>query len=145
MSVLEYPVHYQEYKHFGIKIPSGYSVHGIDVSRYQLQIDWERVSKMQVDDTRLKFVFIKATEGTYIVDKYFHRNWERARKQKLAIGAYHFFHPNLSPKDQALLFSRTVKLRSGDLPPVVPGPRVGEPRRRNGGCPHGLQGAAARP
>jgi lysozyme len=118
-SFLEYPIHYKEYKHFGIRIPSGYQIHGIDVSRWQQRIDWALVKKMRVGDTKVGFVFVKATEGTYIVDPQFERNWEQLATHKIARGAYHFFHPNLSPKDQALHFARTVRLKSGDLPPVV--------------------------
>ena len=119
LTVLEYPIHYKEYKHFGIKIPSNYKIHGIDVSRYQDRIDWERVKKMQVGNTKLHFVFIKATEGTNLVDSQFERNWVHASKQKMVRGAYHFFRPNFSPKDQAILFAKMVKLSAGDLPPVV--------------------------
>jgi lysozyme len=119
VSLLEYPIHYKEYRHFGIKIPSGYALHGIDVSRYQERIDWKRVKEMDVSGTRVQFAFIKATEGTYLVDRYFVRNWADASRQKITRGAYHFFHPNLSPRDQALHFSKTVKLVKGDLPPVV--------------------------
>ena len=125
-SLVEYPLHYKEYKHFGIRIPSGYSVHGIDVSRWQSRVDWTRVSKMKVGKIRVTFAFIKATEGTWIEDPEFDVNWEKARKNGIVRGAYHFFLHNVSAKDQALKFTKTVKLRSGDLPPVVD---VEEPHR----------------
>ncbi|HND87798.1 MAG TPA: GH25 family lysozyme, partial [Saprospiraceae bacterium] len=41
------------------------------------------------------------------------------RRNGMIRGAYHFFLPNISPKDQFKKFSNAVKLRSGDLPPVV--------------------------
>ncbi len=119
VSVLEYPIHYKEYRHFGIRIPHGYTIHGIDVSRWQKRIDWSLVRKMQVGDTRIRFAFAKATEGTNIVDPQFERNWEQMNRHGIVRGAYHYFHPNLSPRDQAMHFTKTVKLRSGDLPPVV--------------------------
>lgn len=119
VALVDYPLHYKEYKHFGIRIPNGYSVHGIDVSRYQSRVDWQRVRNMQVDDVRISFAFIKATEGSWLKDRQFHNNWSNARKHGIIRGAYHFFLPNISPKDQAKLFIRTVKLKSGDLPPVV--------------------------
>jgi lysozyme len=118
-SFVEYPIHYKEYKHFGIRIPGGFSVHGIDVSRYQSRVDWQRVKKMKVGDIRITFAFIKSTEGSWREDPEFGMNWENARKAGIIRGAYHFFLPNISPRDQAMLFMRTVKLRSGDLPPVV--------------------------
>ena len=33
--------HYVRYDQFGIEIPINYSIHGIDVSKYQRVIDWE--------------------------------------------------------------------------------------------------------
>lgn len=118
-SLIEYPLHYKEYKQFGIRIPSGYSVHGIDVSKWQQRVDWTRVKKMKVGDVSITFAFIKATEGSWMKDPEFDKNWENARKHGIIRGAYHFFWPNISPKDQAAKFIRAVKLRSGDLPPVV--------------------------
>ncbi|MBK7937069.1 MAG: glycoside hydrolase family 25 protein [Lewinellaceae bacterium] len=119
LSLLEYPLHYKEYKHFGIRIPHGYQVHGIDVSRYQSKVDWARVKKMQVDGIRISFAFIKATEGSWMEDPEFDNNWGNARSAGIVRGAYHYFLPNISPKDQASRFVNTVRLRSGDLPPVV--------------------------
>lgn len=119
LSLLEYPFHYREYKQFGIRIPHGYQVHGIDVSRYQQRVDWRRVKKMEVGNIRIMFAFIKATEGSWLKDPQFERNWENAREAGIICGAYHYFLPNISPKDQAAKFIKTVRLRSGDLPPVV--------------------------
>jgi lysozyme len=119
MSVIEYPIHYKEYKEFGIKIPSGYSIHGIDVSKWQQRIDWDLVRQMKVNNTSVKFAFVKATEGSAYVDPQFERNWRELDKTQITRGAYHFFHPNISPKDQARVFARTVTLKAGDLPPVV--------------------------
>lgn len=119
LSLVEYPVHYKEYEHFGIRIPSGYETHGIDVSRWQRRVDWERVKKMKVGNVKVTFAFIKATEGTWMKDPEFERNWSGAREAGIIRGAYHFFQPNASVKDQFLQFAKAVKLRSGDLPPVV--------------------------
>ncbi|MCB0527199.1 MAG: glycoside hydrolase family 25 protein [Saprospiraceae bacterium] len=118
-SLLDYPLHYKEYKHFGIRIPRGYQVHGIDVSRYQSRVDWERVRNMQVDGIRVSFAFIKATEGSWKEDPEFDSNWRNARRAGIIRGAYHYFLPDISPKDQAKVFTGTVRLLSGDLPPVV--------------------------
>lgn len=119
LSIFEYPFHYKEYKHFGIRIPSGYSVHGIDVSKYQARVDWARVKKMKVGGIQITFAFMKATEGTWLKDAQFETNWENARRQGVIRGAYHYFLPDVSPKEQAQHFIRNVRLRSGDLPPVV--------------------------
>lgn len=50
-------------KEYGVCIPSGYDIHGIDISHYQGKIDWERLQRNQQAATPLHFVFMKATEG----------------------------------------------------------------------------------
>ena len=118
-SLLEYPLHYKEYKQFGIRIPGQYSIHGIDVSKWQSRVDWERIKKMKVGDIQITFAFMKATEGSWMKDPEFDRNWENAKRNGLTRGAYHFFWPSVSVKDQAFNFIKTVTLKSGDLPPVI--------------------------
>jgi len=110
---------YRMYPGFGIGIPEGYSIHGIDVSRYQYNVNWTLVRKMKSLDIRLGFAFIKATEGTTIIDPSFNRNWRKSKEAGLVRGAYHFFRPGNSGKKQAASFIRQVKLRKGDLPPVL--------------------------
>ena len=106
-------------KHFGIPIPEKYTVHGIDVSRYQDRINWEEVKKMKVDSIKISFAFIKATEGKTRIDRYFSINWKNAKRNKLIRGAYHFYCPQISSKLQAENFISNVKLEKGDLPPVL--------------------------
>ncbi|MET0394546.1 MAG: GH25 family lysozyme [Chitinophagaceae bacterium] len=107
------------YREFGITIPDEYSIHGIDVSRYQHLIAWEEVKKMQVDRIRLSFAFIKATEGIGNTDPQFHRNWKKAQSSGIIRGAYHFFIATRDGKAQAEQFIRKVELETGDLPPVL--------------------------
>lgn len=112
-------IHFTQYKAFGIAIPDGFKVHGIDVSRYQQFIGWEEVKNMRVSGLKIDFVFIKATEGENLTDPYFKRNWQQAQKHRLVRGAYHFFLPDRSAAGQARLFLNLVKLEPGDLPPVL--------------------------
>jgi lysozyme len=107
------------YKEFGIAIPTAYSIHGIDVSRYQQAVSWQLVKEMKVNNIQLGFAFIKATEGNNLVDPYFSRNWRKAREAGIVRGAYHFFNPKKDGKSQAKRFISTVDLQSGDLPPVL--------------------------
>ena len=93
---------------------SGYSVHGIDVSAYQGRIDWPVVAR-----NRVRFAFIKASEGATLRDPRFARNWRAARAAGVLCGAYHYFQPNRDGQIQADLFARTVPLAPGDLPPVL--------------------------
>ena len=52
-----------EYPEFGIKIPVNYSIHGIDVSKYQEYINWQAVKDMRVKDVHISFVFVKALDS----------------------------------------------------------------------------------
>jgi len=110
---------YRTYSSYNIKIPHGYSIHGIDVSYYQGKIDWKRGKAMKDDDVQVNFAFIKATEGLFNVDPYFQRNWREAPKAGVICGAYHFFRPKKSGEWQAKFFLQTVHFEAGDLPPVV--------------------------
>ncbi|UOQ73272.1 glycoside hydrolase family 25 protein [Hymenobacter cellulosilyticus] len=93
---------------------TGYSVHGIDVSSYQGKVDWATVAEHNV-----RFAFIKASEGVTLRDSRFQRNWKGARAAGIYRGAYHYFQPNYDGAKQANLFTRTVPLEAGDLPPVL--------------------------
>lgn len=110
---------FTRYAEFGINIPSDYSIHGIDVSRYQRVIAWDQVKAMRVADMQIGFAFIKATEGVENVDPQFSRNWRKARSNDMTRGAYHFFIASKDGKLQAENFIRRVRLESGDLPPVL--------------------------
>jgi lysozyme len=107
------------YKEFGIAIPEQYSIHGIDVSRYQQMIAWDAVKEMKVENISIQFAFIKATEGIGNVDAQFHRNWKKAKQQGITRGAYHFFIASKDGMSQAKNFIDEVKLEPGDLPPVL--------------------------
>ncbi|HEX6428246.1 MAG TPA: GH25 family lysozyme [Niastella sp.] len=116
---LERRAHFIRYEAFGIEIPTRYTIHGIDVSRYQETIDWQSVQGMNVEGVKLGFTFIKATEGIESEDRFFKRNWKRTKDAGMARGAYHFFIATKSGKAQAEHFIKTVELQPGDLPPVL--------------------------
>lgn len=110
---------YRPVKSFAIRIPASYTIHGIDVSRWQERIDWQRVAKMRDNGIRLQFAFIKATEGEKLVDPYFSRNWQLSRENGLLRGAYHYFSPSVSASVQARIFLQTVDFSQGDFPAVL--------------------------
>ena len=58
---------------------------GIDVSKYQGHIDYAKVKA-----SGIQVVYIKASEGTTIIDPYFKTNYDNAKSQGLKIGFYHF-------------------------------------------------------
>ncbi len=117
----------------GDPLPQGPYCYGIDVSRYQHKIKWDSLmvltdrsgrtiySKTSAKDIRpVSFVFIKATEGSSMKDKRFHRHWQDAGKSGARRGAYHFFRSSKDPVHQAENFIRTVgEISPEDLPPVL--------------------------
>lgn len=115
----EYQVSFVRYNAFGIEIPTGYMIHGIDVSHHQDVINWGEVRKMNIKGLTLDFAFIKATEGLTNVDRLFKRNWFRAREEGIPRGAYHFFISTKSGRKQAENFIAQVTMEPGDLPPVL--------------------------
>jgi lysozyme len=100
-------------------LPKGYAVFGIDISRHQGDINWEELEKGNSRVAPIKFVYMKATEGSDYKDTRFNSNWEEAKEHGFARGAYHYF-TDRSPGDaQATMFIKNVELESGDLPPMI--------------------------
>lgn len=109
-----------------IEYPKGFSIHGIDVSHHQGEIDWEKVAQSKVAGEPLEFVFIKATEGQTHFDTYFNQNFYQAGLYGITRGVYHYFKPNVSGDVQARHFMQQVHLEEGDLPPVLDIEEIGE-------------------
>ena len=104
---------------YGVCLPSGYTVHGLDLSHYQGDVDWTALATHRANRFPLRFVFIKATEGATHTDPRFNENFEAARQNGFIRGAYHYFIPQTDAAEQARHFINTVKLEDGDLPPVL--------------------------
>lgn len=103
----------------GVKFPEGYEIHGFDVSHYQGNIDWDKVRTGLLDGCPIRFVMIKATEGSTEIDNRFNYNFYQAREHGFIRGAYHFWSNRSSAKEQAQHFMNNVQLLEGDLPPVL--------------------------
>lgn len=89
------------------KYPEGYEIHGIDISHHQGEIDWELLRNAMIEKCPIRFILIKATEGTSIVDSRFKDNFTQAREYGFIRGAYHFWSNKSSARDQAY-FSLTT-------------------------------------
>ena len=88
---------------------------GVDVSSYQADIDMDKLKEQNI-----KFIYIKATEGSTTQDERFAENWKNAKEADLLSGAYHFFSYDSEGKTQAKNFIKTVgKDLKGRLLPVV--------------------------
>ncbi|TAX64460.1 glycoside hydrolase [Rhizobium leguminosarum] len=99
------------------------TIFGIDVSHYT-------DSRLNLDDLKVKnvrFVYIKATQGTSSKDAKFGQFWDGMGKLDPAVkvprGAYHFLSSTSPGKPQADAFVDYITLhggiKTGDLPPVV--------------------------
>ena len=106
-------------KAYGVCLPSGYRVHGFDVSHHQGAINWEALKSTQTSEFPVRFVFMKASEGGDFSDTTFVHNFDLARRYGFIRGAYHFYNPKTDALRQADFFIRSVKLEPGDLPPVL--------------------------
>lgn len=87
---------------------------GIDVSHHNGRLNWPAIAASGVT-----FAFCKATEGTGFVDSEFLTNVREARKAGIAVGAYHFFRPNLDGLTQAKHFLQATLGIPLDLPAVL--------------------------
>jgi len=119
----------------GDGIPNiSYNALGIDISHNnQGEIHWDSLCVCIDKDGKttasvkaakqilpIKFVYIKATEGTRMVDSKFKENWRKAGERDIARGAYHFFLSSKNGYVQAQNFINAVgPLRHDDLPPVL--------------------------
>ena len=99
--------------------PEGYTIYGIDVSRYQGTINWNRLRNAMIDRSPIRFIIIKSTEGDSHVDVKFRDNFYNAKESGFIRGVYHFWSNNSSARRQAYFFLAMVHLQPGDLPPVL--------------------------
>lgn len=112
-------------------------VYGIDISRYQHEIGkkkypilWDKLRIRHLGTTSNKriqgkvdypvsFLFIKATEGTSVRNRYFDADLKAARKHRLPVAAYHFFSPRPNGAAQAKHFLKFAKTNLATLPPML--------------------------
>lgn len=106
-------------RHYDICMPLGYSIYGIDISRHQGNINWEQLKQNAPGNAPIRFIYIKATEGSDFTDVNFNKNFSEAKKHGFIRGAYHYFSLHSDGLAQANMFIKTVKLQKGDLPPVI--------------------------
>lgn len=81
-------------------------MNGIDVSQWQGYINFEAVRRAGVE-----LVYIKASEGTDLVDPFFFRNYVNAREAGLPVGFYHYLtaRSEEEAKAEAYHFVETVQ------------------------------------
>lgn len=112
-------------------------IYGIDISKHQhekrrkrFSIDWKNLRIISLGkmsrkvihgkvDYPVRFIFIKATEGVTVKNKYFASDYTAARRHGYRVGAYHFFSIRTPGRQQAVNFLRNSRYQKGDLPPVL--------------------------
>ena len=90
-------------KEYGVCIPSGYDIHGIDISHYQGKIDWGdfyRINRRQLLCTS----FYESDGRGDHNDTTFQTNFANARNHGFIRGAYHFYIPGTDALKQADFF-----------------------------------------
>lgn len=109
-------------------------IYGIDISRHQHEkgrrrfgINWKKLRILSLGKKHptngqtfpVSFIYIKATEGTTITNRYFRQDYVQARKRGIHVGAYHFFSMTTTPQAQAAHFLKHAAIAKGDFPPVL--------------------------
>jgi lysozyme len=93
----------------------GATLRGIDVSKWQGEIDWDAVKRDGIE-----FAFMRVSDGSDRPDPTFERNWAEAGRVGLARGAYQYFRPLQDPEEQAdLLLAAIGPPGARDLAPVI--------------------------
>ena len=90
-------------------------VHGIDMSHYQGNVFWETIG----DNTKMAYVYLKATEGGDRIDEMFERNINLAHRYGLKVGSYHFYRPKVEQVVQLENFKRQCLPGEQDLIPMI--------------------------
>lgn len=88
---------------------------GIDISHHQGDVDWNRLKL----DSCVQFVYVKATEGSTILDPCYLDNIASARKVGIPVGSYHYLTSGSTVERQFSNFYGVVNRHHQDLVPVI--------------------------
>lgn len=90
-------------------------VHGIDLSHYQGDVFWEAVGA----NTKMAYVYLKATEGGDRIDHLYERNIQLAHSYGMKVGSYHFYRPKTDQQKQLENFMAQCLPEEQDLIPMI--------------------------
>ncbi|KFC70219.1 Phage lysin, glycosyl hydrolase, family 25 [Devosia sp. LC5] len=108
------PIQGDSRPHSGVDRARALPIQGIDVARYQENVDFAAAK-----GDGIRFVYLKSTEGKDYIDPNFLRNWDGARQAGMPRGAYHFMNWCSSAEEQAAWFTLMVPNDADALPPVL--------------------------
>ena len=97
-------------------------IHGIDMSHYQGEVFWETVG----ENSKMAYVYLKATEGGDRIDPRYERNIDLAHRYGLKVGSYHFFRPMVDLQLQLQNFKTQCLPGEQDLIPMLDVETVGK-------------------
>lgn len=87
-------------------------IQGIDVSHWEGEIDWDAVKLSGID-----FAYLKATQGTWMVDDWLHTNVKGCKDAGVHYALYHFLDPFSDPgKEQYDFFMEKTQGLHSALP-----------------------------
>ena len=86
---------------------------GIDISHHNGDIDFVSLPK------RIKFIYIKATEGRTYTDPRYRQYIKGARSNGFKVGSYHYFRMTSSAHAQFEHIRKTIKKDEQDLTPMI--------------------------
>lgn len=109
-----YPAKSDVRPHPGVARATRLPIQGIDISRWQGNIDWQAVKAAGT-----RFVYIKSTEGGDHIDPKFLENWNGAKAAGVARGAYHFVYWCRPAHEQVVWFTQHIPQERDALPPVL--------------------------
>ena len=88
---------------------------GIDVSHHQGYINWAELRK----NSRIQYVYIRATVGSDKIDRNYKENVRNARKHGFKIGSYHYMTTLSSVRGQFENFRKMVDKNEQDILPMI--------------------------
>ena len=117
----------------GSRLPGGNWSYGVDISHHQPFVNWKKMKvfvdeqgrtvwkkKIAINEKKIDYVIMKASEGEGFKDWRFKGRWRKAQKFGYNRGAYHFFRPGKDAASQAQNYIRQVStLDSRDFPPIL--------------------------
>lgn len=89
-------------------------IHGIDLSHYQGSVFWETVG-----ESKMAYVYLKATEGGNNIDSKYKENIDLAHRYGLKVGSYHFYRPKIPQQTQLENFMAQCRPGDQDLLPMI--------------------------
>lgn len=91
-------------------------IFGIDVSRWQGDIDWKKV---EAAGTKVAIIKASGADDGFYEDFKFQTNYQGATANGIKVGAYHFFVEYEDAIAQAEYFSNRLSGKSWDVKPVI--------------------------